>query len=1063
MRRPILLLLPLLLASLLLAACGDDDKPKATPPANNSAAEDAGAEDASPDDTSVEDAAPEDAGADVPEDTGPRPEPGAPVGIDLRPWLGPGPNPAATARVFESASPDDLVPGEALLGRVGDWVMENDRVRVVIERDERVIGPCPYGGNIIDGATKRDGAVTGQDVIGEICMLINAGRTLKPERFEVIADGSDGGAAVLAVTGRLVLLDFINVLGLASTFIDIENLNIGLNPDAELPITATVYYILRGGDQGVKVVTALRNDGDATLHFPVAHLMDSGGVVEFYNPTSSLKGFGYEGGVGGITQIAGEKTIFLGFQGQEGGHLVAFDPDPALSSALPQSGVYLAVAGVAVHVKGISNLANTLLANEAQLERTPGLAHMQPGHVEVFGYWHMIGDGSLATMVDPAYRELGVETGTVEGVVRQGGAPVAGLRVSAISADERAMNQARTDAEGRFVMQVPPGTYTVRAHGDGHSGAPAQVTVSAGATANAALDVAAPATLRVRVQDPAGQATPAKVVLFCEGTCPQVLTPQDRDVTFDPQVDGSWVTIFTGVDGVATFRAPAGSYRIAVSRGPEWSLWPADAKDSGGAPVTLTAGGEEEVTAEIAHVVATPGWVSADLHVHGINSPDSPVALADRVRTFLAEGVDVLVATDHDYITDYTPTIEALGADTWLSSVIGEEITTFDYGHYNAFPMDIDPAQRNAGAVDWAGGDGDGLTPAQIFAAVRAQGGDRVMQVNHPSSGYFGALEIDTLRGTSTANPRKFRLPATTPDPVTGDTGLWDEGFTALEIYNGYSLTSFWRIAKWWMAAISRGFTPTATAVSDTHKRIKDQAGGPRSYVYLGEGADTPDTFAQAPFAQAINAGRLFGTNGPLFTVQARVAGQEVASTLGDTLSATPGQEVTLEVTVEVPTWMSVTAVDVFSNLPQEALDFGNNEPTTAPLTPTRSVPVTFTEADRVVVATGAQEHAIYRKTVSWTMTFDADAWVILVVRGSGDMFPVVHSDVAPFAYANPIYVDVDGGGYNNPPLAAAAQQKRARPPVAPAAPQAPRDLDASTLDRLLHAIEEAHGHNHED
>jgi hypothetical protein len=782
----------------------------------------------------------------------------------------------------------------------------------------------------------------------------------------VLSDGSDGGAAVLAVTGRLVLLDFINILGLASTFIDIENLNIALNPDQELPITATVYYILRGGDQGVRVVTALRNDGDAALHFPVAHLMDSGGVVEFFNPTSSLKGFGYEGGLGGIAQIAGEKTIFLGFRGEAGSHLVAFDPDPMLSQALPQSGVYLAVAGVAVHVRGISNIANTLLANAAQLERTPGLAHMPPGAVETFGYWHMVGDGSLASMLDATYRELGVSTGRVEGRVLEGGTGAAGLRVSAIDAEGRTLSQAVTDATGAYGMDVPLGTYQLRAHGRGRLGAPGSAQVTAGATATAELSVAPAGVIQVKARDPEGSAVPAKIVLFCEGTCPQELTSQDRDVTFDPQVEGATVTIFTGVDGEATLEVPAGSYKVAVSRGPEWSLWPADAQTSGGAPVTVASGESQEVVAEIAHVVQTPGWVSADLHVHGINSPDSPVALADRVRTFLAEGVDVLVATDHDYITDYGPTIAALGANDWLSTVVGEEITTFDYGHYNAFPMEQDATQRNNGAVDWAGGDGDGLTPAQIFAAVRAQGGDRVVQINHPNSGYFGAVEADTLRGTSKANPRKFRLPATTPDPVTGDTGLWDEGFTALEIYNGYSESSFWRIARWWLAAVSRGFTPTATAVSDTHKRIKDQAGGPRSYVYLGEGADTPATFSPQQLARAINEGRLIGTNGPTFTVKASFG--EQAASVGDTLAATAGQAVTLEVTLELPSWMSVNAIDVFSNLPQEALDSGNAAPSTEPLTPTLSMPVSLTEADQVVVAEGTTTHSVYRKTISWTM-----------------------------------------------------------------------------------------------
>jgi hypothetical protein len=173
MRRPALCLLPLLIAALIAGGCDDDKSKPQQQPVNNAAPVDAGdGEDASEGEDAADDA-PE--AEDVPEDTGPRPEPGTRVEIDLTPHLGPGPNPAGAVRVFESAAQEDLVPGEALLGRVGDWVMENERVRFVIERDERVIGPCPYGGNIIDAATREGGEFTGQDVIGEVCMLMNAG------------------------------------------------------------------------------------------------------------------------------------------------------------------------------------------------------------------------------------------------------------------------------------------------------------------------------------------------------------------------------------------------------------------------------------------------------------------------------------------------------------------------------------------------------------------------------------------------------------------------------------------------------------------------------------------------------------------------------------------------------------------------------------------------------------------------------------------------------------------------------------------------------------------------
>ena len=47
--------------------------------------------------------------------------------------------------------------------------------------------------------------------------------------------------------------------------------------------------------------------------------------------------------------------------------------------------------------------------------------------------------------------------------------------------------------------------------------------------------------------------------------------------------------------------------------------------------------------------------------------------------------------TDHHAHTDLTPTIAALGFTPFVHATIGEEITTWDYGHFNAYPLPIDP------------------------------------------------------------------------------------------------------------------------------------------------------------------------------------------------------------------------------------------------------------------------------------------------------------------------------------------------------------------------------------
>ena len=61
----------------------------------------------------------------------------------------------------------------------------------------------------------------------------------------------------------------------------------------------------------------------------------------------------------------------------------------------------------------------------------------------------------------------------------------------------------------------------------------------------------------------------------------------------------------------------------------------------------------------------------------------------------------------------------------------------------------------------------------------------------------------------------------------------------------------------------------------------------------------------------------------------------------------------------------------------------------------------------------------------SWENAFAGDAWVVVVVRGDGDLFPVVgKGGITPRAFTNPILVDVSGDGWT-PPLDLAAERAR--------------------------------------
>ncbi len=61
-----------------------------------------------------------------------------------------GPAVAAAGRLSQANFEQERVPGPAALGLPGDYFMRNDKIRVVVQAPGRAIGPCPYGGDILD-------------------------------------------------------------------------------------------------------------------------------------------------------------------------------------------------------------------------------------------------------------------------------------------------------------------------------------------------------------------------------------------------------------------------------------------------------------------------------------------------------------------------------------------------------------------------------------------------------------------------------------------------------------------------------------------------------------------------------------------------------------------------------------------------------------------------------------------------------------------------------------------------------------------------------------------------
>ena len=409
--------------------------------------------------------------------------------------------------------------------------------------------------------------------------------------------------------------------------------------------------------------------------------------------------------------------------------------------------------------------------------------------------------------------------------------------------------------------------------------------------------------------------------------------------------------------GDADLRVPVGTYDVWISHGPEW--------DTTRERVTIQAGAEVEVHARLHHVIDTPGWISADLHVHSAASLDSRVPMRDRVFQFVADGVDLIVSTDHNVIADYAPVIAELGVTDLLASATGDEITTKQWGHFGAFPLPGDEGELGHGAIETGK-----HTAAQIFADVRAKAPGALIDVHHPrlvhgSMGYFVLSELDITTGLTKTPGFSF-------------------DFDAIEVLNGYQDSDRKTVAKVigdWIGFLDSGKHVSCTGNSDSHHMTFNLGGYPRNYVAVGDVA--VGKLDPAAVAAQVKAGHSFFTTGPI--VDATIAGK----TYGEVASVAAGK-VPLHVTVRAANWVSATKLTVIG-------------------------PGNTVLATRAIAS--STQNVRFDDTIELPVSHDG--YAIIRVDGDRAMAPNVGDTgsflVYPMAITNPIWIDRDGDGKITP------------------------------------------------
>lgn len=989
------------------------------------------------------------------------------------------------AEVKQITTLSECVGGRMSRCRVNDYLLANDRVRVVVQDIQRnLFGIGQYGGQIIDGDLVRTSGPD-RDNFEEWAISLNIESTTHYTSLTILNDGSNGGPAVLRATGVDDLIDFVNPSSVVASFG--FNLPVTVD-DVDLPVTVTTDYILEPGANYVRVETTVHNTGASPIDIFFGEYIGGSGEVRMFQ---TGYGFGEP-----LVSTACPTTMpnlcnFTAYTGHDGADGVSY----GYMHEVPQSSTFTTSG---VHVP---QLKTDVLFALIGLAGPP--FHIgpdgDPDDAMTFTRYFIVGDGSASSIADTRNQIQCVPTGTLSGNVTAGGNPAVRAGVAVIGpptlgpggVSKNVFAHTVTDDNGDFSLTLLPGDYTVAAslegtpyEGGGSTPLEHPVTITAFGTTTQNVALPATGALQVTVVDENSDPSPARVSVVGFDPSPDYTVTQslfglvnnatgmftDREDTFPyGMAKVAWVGP-SGDSGVLPLEP--GSYQVYVSRGSEFSL------DT--APVTITAGATTPLAATVERVIDSTGFVTADFHVHSIDSPDAQVTNQQRIASMLADGVEFFATTDHDFRSNFQSTIDAMGASDLLGTTVGQEITTFDYGHFNAWPLAQDPSKVNNGSVDHGGAAPVGedypsagyysMAPEDIIATAHGDAPpmtSNTVQVNHVHS-FFGldggsGLAIDTAltppASTVPAGARRLNPTNTNfflkndgagPDPID---------FDALEIWIGDDRAQVYtnflgQNAGDWFNLINQGILSTGIADSDTHSQWVGVSGFPHNKVAM-DTDDPGDLSAEAAQVSGnVNEGRSFGTNGPMVRVSATAisTGQTASLELGDPLEiSTVDGNVTIDVDIQSPTWAEFDKVEYYINpvtTRDPDPDWDDVETGVGPIdvnryliTPTTTqtvmpipVPVLGTSSSRLEASTSLNLTGLTQ-----------DIWVVVMVKGtdgvSRPLYPVIGNSlthgnppggvnttlpalidgnlgqggITALAFTNPLFIDVDGGGWDPP------------------------------------------------
>lgn len=516
------------------------------------------------------------------------------------------------------------------------------------------------------------------------------------------------------------------------------------------------------------------------------------------------------------------------------------------------------------------------------------------------------------------------------------GSPARDVRLHVTTADGEHLTRLRPTSDGSFEVEVDPRAAQLWAFREGELVGP--VAIGAG---EARITMGEVGAIEVAVTDEDGGGLPARVeVVPLDGPLP--LPPEAFG---EPRFGSGRSRIAFPVDGRATLRVPVGRHRVSVSRGPEYERRQFE--------LDVAAGGAVPLDVTLARVVDTTGVMCADYHIHTHRSVDSSDSARLKVTGLVADGLEIAIRSEHEWVSDFAPVVEALGLGDYAFGMAGLELTTFTYGHFGVFPLTPDPARASGGAISWYD-----LVAPDVFDLVRARTERPALIVNHPRAsglrqGYFSEAGYDPDTG-SVARPE-----------------LWDEELRVVEVFNDSDFERNRNASvRDWFSLLSSGRQVFAVGSSDSHRVYGAPVGYPRTCLYLG--VDDPRAVSATMVRDATVAGRGYVSGGIYLDVSGPGGvgpGEEATSV---------GSRTAIDVVVRAAPWVDVSRIELIVD-GTTVTTFLVREDDGDPLEPTVRARATL---DVDVAASGS--------------------WVLVHVAGDE---PIDASGHRPFAVSNPIFL----------------------------------------------------------